>query len=203
MKSSLLRILGLTLALVSSTQAAIITFEGHPDDLANVQTQDGFQFVFSAAGWGIITNGFSLPLAVQNGTTRLVARGNSSGSNAQVTMSPVGGGVFSLTGFDAATLQTNLGNGGIQITGNLFGGGTVSTTITTSTTFASFVLPSNFMNLTSVVFQDTFSGPSGTVPGLALDNLNVNASATPDGGATVAMLGLAVLGLAALRRRVA
>ena len=70
-------------------RAGRITFEGHGNDFAAVQFQDGFQFTFVADGWGIIEASFlggGAPYT-HNGSNRLMA----GGSTPQVTVTFLGG----------------------------------------------------------------------------------------------------------------
>lgn len=188
------------LAIASTTTAAAtITFEGHPDDGASVQTQDGFTFTFNAAGWGIFTDGFvggGAPYT-QNGTTRLVASGDRNGTRASVTMTRTGGGTFSVQGFDAASMFPGLTDR-MSILGNLSGGGTVSDLISVDDTFDSYAL-AGFAGLDSIVFSDALPG-NFREHGFSIDNIIVDGATVPEPG-SLALFGFAVAGMAATRSR--
>ncbi|MFO0843547.1 MAG: PEP-CTERM sorting domain-containing protein [Gemmataceae bacterium] len=198
MKRSVLQVAVLTLLLgaVGQAQAGVITFEGHPNDGSLVQFQDGFTFSFNASGWGIFADSFvggGAPYT-HNGTTRLVASGDRSNSKAFVDISATDGSLFTFNGFDAATMFPGF-TGGIDVIGQVSGGGTVMASFSLTDQFATFVLPSTFINLTSVRVIDQFSGAFRQEPGFSLDNLVVNESVTAVPEPTsLALLGLGALG---------
>ncbi len=122
--------------------------------------------------------------------------GARSGSPTSVTMSLAGGGTFSLLALDAASGDPNFGaSTSILVTGNLFGGGTVSQTLTATVTWASYTL-SGFSNLTSVVFSNS----SGE--GLSLDNIDTGSAVPEPSSLALVMAGGAalVLGRKRLKR---
>ena len=73
-------LLGLMAGTSGRANAALtITFEGHPDDGSITQFQDGFQFDFNAAGWGIFTDsfvggGYGVPTPTSMEAASLLAR---------------------------------------------------------------------------------------------------------------------------------
>ena len=118
-----------------------------------------------------------------------------------ITMTEVGGGAFTLNGFDggpnfmdgAAAAAGGVPNASeIDVVGTLFGGGPVRAALTLNGTssFQTLSVGGSFVNVTSV----TFSGKSvtGGTGGISLDNIVVN-------GAVAAPLptsaGLGILGL--------
>jgi hypothetical protein len=89
-------------------------------------------------------------------------------------------------------------SGQILLTGQISGGGTVTTILTVGTPWSSFNL-SGFDNLASLTFQDTTSGGFLVAPGMGIENINLGPS-TPEPG-TLVMFGSGILGLAGLLRR--
>ncbi len=89
--------------------------------------------------------------------------------------------------------------GTIDITGNLFGGGTIATSINVGDTFSFYSL-AGFSNLASVVFAESISGVYRTTPGLSLDNLTVNQAAIPE-PTSLALLGMTAVGFCGVRLR--
>lgn len=185
-------------ALTGQAAAAIITFEGHipTNDGATVEIQDGFQFTFTANGWGIFEDSFvggGAPYT-HNGTARLMAQGG----NAYVDIRPLDLIPFSLGGFDAATMFPDF-RGQIQVTGQLALGGSVAAVIDLSDSFTPFTL-SGFSDLTSVRVMDLIPGAYRGGPGFALDNLSINENVIPE-PASLLLLGTGTLALVAKVRR--
>ena len=189
----------LALVLTASApiaSATLIDFEGHPDDGNPVINEAGFSFTFSAEGWGVFTDGFvggGAPYT-QNGTTRLVMSG---GSPCFVTFKPIDDSPFSLASMDAATMFPGTA-GGMDIVGNLEGGGTVNASFSLTGTFANYVLPGTFVNLDSVTVSNQITGSFRQDSGVSLDNILVNPVPEPS---TLAVAALALVGLAKKRRR--
>jgi hypothetical protein len=182
-----------------SAAGALITFEGHGDDGSSPLFEAGFTFTFSAQGWGVFTDGFvggGAPYT-HNGTTRLVMSGGLNGRPCSVTINPTDNSQFSIVSFDAATFFPGF-TGGTVVTGNLHGGGTVTTTVSLADTFAHYTLPGTFVNLDNVVFTNTLSGDYRADSGVSLDNLQMGPVPEP---ASLAVLGLACTGFLKRRRR--
>ena len=187
------------MAFAGQASASLIDFNSHgPDDFGTPIVDTGYNFDFVADGWGCLTDSYA-PLVpiVQNGTTRLAFSGDRNGQRATVTFKPTDDSAFTLNKFDAATFITGVG-GGIDVTGNLEGGGTVAASFVLTDSFATFVLPGTFANLDSVVIVNQFSGTSFNEPGVSLDNLVIN-EAVPE-PATITVVGLALAGLAKRRK---
>jgi hypothetical protein len=105
----------------------------------------GFNFTFSAGGWGIVTD-HSNSFFNYNSSGGLVGA-RLGGSPTLVTMTPSGGGTFSLLALDAATGAPSFaGNTSIVVTGSLQAGRTVQQTLTASTAWLTYSL-SGFTNL--------------------------------------------------------
>jgi len=209
------RLLGLgVLALagsIGSAQAAVITFE----DIAVGVGVDSFHagasdpvsggFLFDASNHSHIANA---AWATDNGGTYLVVD-DVLGPDV-LTISPQAGGAFALTSIDIseAHFSTSIFARQVQVVGNLFGGGTVSTTLFLDSNLVENVLANYFQtfnfgaawgNLASF----TLTGAGALVGGnyYAIDNVNVGA-AVPE-PATLSLLGLGAACLFGRRRRTA
>jgi PEP-CTERM motif len=179
---------------IGNAQAAVITFEDLLVDpvgtLGGDRTSGGFLFdtlidhshIDDGTSWG-----------ASNGTRIMVIDAFGAANN--VTFSPIGGGPFTLTGIDlsrANTFSTTSAQS-VQVTGNLFGGGTVSTTLalTSGFNFTTFAFDPSWTNLSSVVLNGVGSTCCGALPGnyYAIDNIVVETTAVPEPG-TVSLLAL-------------
>jgi hypothetical protein len=185
------------IGVASFASASIIDFEGHPDDGSTVITANDFTFTFSSSGWGVFTDGFSGGGApyTHNGTTRLMMSGDRDGHTTEVLFKPTDDSAFSLQRLDGATMFPDT-EGGMEVIGNLEGGGTVSASFDLADSFVTYVLPGTFVNLDSVLVRNLISGGFREDSGVSLDNIVVNAPVPEP--ASIAAVGL---GLAALARR--
>ena len=110
-------------------------------------------------------------------------------------------GSFALNALDATfrivSSNGTTANHNILVTGSIFGGGLVTTTLTIddNPSFQTFTFDSSWSNLAAVSFQNVQGA-------MAYDNIVVDAvvESVPEPGA-IAILGLGLLGLAGLRRR--
>jgi hypothetical protein len=129
-----------------------------------------------------------------------------------ITMAQTGGGVFSLNSFfaggrtddfnpDGAVSSYSVATG-IDIVGNLLGGGTVSTSIVLDSSapyaWLEYLLPASFANLTSVVF----TAQGGDTAEFLIDDIAVNEhrNSVPEPG-ILSLLAGALVGLGFLRKR--
>lgn len=188
---------------IGNAQATTITFEDLAiDDGAIVggdRTSGGFFFdtatdhshiVQAAASWGT-GNGTHFMLIDDVGGTHPPPTN-------PLTFSPTLGGPFALISIDISEASQLISYARqIQVTGNVFGGGTVSTVLdlddnfvdsTPANYFQTFVFNAAWGNLSSVVLQGINSTPlNGEY--YAIDNIVVGTAAVPEPG-TLTLLGL-------------
>lgn len=188
---------GAIIVSISGAEALVIDFNSHPPDFASQIFDSGFEFDVTAAGWGVFDAAEGCCDVNDNGTRSLFADGDLNGV-ATVVMSPVGGGTFSLSQIAAAVYFTSAPPDTLILTGQLSGGGTVTQTLDTSTTWTTYVL-SGFTNLTSLTFQDGTSGDFLVAPGFGIDNINLGSPVPESSSWAMLLTGFAAFGLAGYR----
>lgn len=193
-------VLALAAALaIPAANAAVLDFEDiSTDDFTNPIISQGFEWDFSASGWFIGPHDAAIcPSCSSSGSKNLVAAGDRDGDTANVTMTNTGGTTFDISSLEAATANTGDSNQ-LLITGTLFGGGTITETLTIDGSFDSYSI-TGFNNLVSVSFASVNSG-SYNFGGFSLDNINLDAASVPE-PASLALLGLGIAGLGIARRK--
>jgi len=178
-------------------QAVVLTFNGEGDQYQSLITSGGYDFAFTASGWGLVNGDFLATPGenVTNGTSRIMFSGGSPG---RVLMTKQGGGLFSLSGLDIATafLRTQ---GGLTITGTFANATTVVQSFDIGPSYQTVGL-GGFTNLVSVEFAES-TNTSFRGYGVGIDNLVIDqAGGVPEPAAWAMLIaGFAVVG-GALRR---
>jgi hypothetical protein len=216
MRSSLLRqslVVLVSGMSVASAQASTIDFNelasgGCLGAASTSITSDGFQFTGSGPVDAMTLCDDSSGYA-SNGSNFLSEIWNFS-----IIMTAVDASTFSLDSLDATRLHQGyvFDPTELRITGTLSGGGTVSATFALddvadgvggAADFESFILPSTFVDLTSVRFvgfNTTAGSGFGQSAYSALDNIVVNEAPVPEPG-TLPLLGVGLAGMGARRWR--
>jgi hypothetical protein len=211
----------LSSAGLGQAHAGIVTFEDipltqgtytyHPKGSV-VLTSGGFDFNINSAFLGtyITKSQVCGPSCPVNGTNILLLPYGQS----FVTMSRHGGGTFSLSGFDgtgAANFNESHASGYIPKQINVVGNTADGTQVTQSFSidksvqsgplpFISYSFNEFFTDLVSVSFSSSGSLAPDMYNGFSIDNISASASDVPE-PASIALLGIGLLGYAALRRR--
>jgi hypothetical protein len=194
MKQRLLAVLIGASVLAVPAQAAVLTFEGVPDNAQTLLTFDGFQFsiarhyfhVGSGNGWA------------SNGTTMIGVHRNDAPA-APVTMSATGGATFSLESIDLSEFYLLAGARTVTVVGTLAGGGVLNTSFALDgvadgiaggvADFETFNFGSAWTGLSRVVFDSVMPGVADD-NSWAFDNIRVNQAAAVPEPASLALFGI-------------
>lgn len=209
------------LSVCGLANADVITFDEVPsaEAITNVVDSGGYHFTsnhmhtYGCGHWDLVAS---------NGTTHL---GYESGRGAPITMTRLDGGEFSLLSLDASEFYPNSGGDRpnaefLRIVGtwldgttaslDLFLDGIAADGVNGVVDFEHFTLPAIFTNVVSLVFEGmrtTARDGLGYSGGVAIDNLEVATGVvgtTPTNvpePATLALLGLGLVGMGMARRR--
>lgn len=156
-----------------AASAATIDFNGLGIDTTNPVTVDGFVFNYiDHNGWAIGNPASpSLSFQVGNGTDMIGCR-DTGDFSCSISMASADGSAFNLQSFDLADHSFGFGGFALNITYNLFGGGSLLQSVTTvADTVTTHLSSSPTASLSSVLF--TWNGVSGN-DGFVMDNIVVN-----------------------------
>ncbi len=189
---------GSIFAISSMANATLINFEdvavgSGVNSIVSSVTSNGFSFTTSLAHMHLVNDVFT----TWNGTTWL---GND--RTVPMTMTPIAGGTFSLNQLDIGEFFVSSAEN-VSIQG--IGGSNPLLNLTTdgiadgsgiANDFETIVFGSNWSNLTAV----TFTNSSGSGP-FSLDNIVVNGSFSVPEPASIALLGLGLVGIGFSRKK--
>lgn len=197
-------------------QATITTFDGLAGspmpgmnkwggfDTNITSTTDGF--IFSSSGqyghYFLNSPATDNTIVAYDATGYLMA-------DTSLLVSKVGASAFNLSSLDLTGYKDTSANLSFTVTGNLLGGGTVSSVLTTNAVtnlldtdgndFQTFSL-SGFTNITSFTILGSGTGPNDPNRYIAMDNMNTSPTPTPV-PAAIFLLGSGLIGLMGARRQ--
>jgi hypothetical protein len=176
----------------SSSMAAVITFDSLAKDSDKLAVVGNYEEAGFSVNGPLATIGSQFAGAYAGSASLFLANpGN------VATLAKVDGGTFSLKAIDLSPLAPSWYGGGASVTftGNVHGGGTLSQTFTVGSAlgFGTFAF-SGFDQLDSVTWVQVASYHQ-------FDNIVVDAPAAVPEPASLALFGVALAGIAALRRK--
>ena len=186
------------LLLLTAVAALSVAYPARANLITNGGFEDGF-FGWSHSGTvGLSGNAHSgnqaASFGVPSGSVaqNVTTPGTSYVVDFWLATSIFGPSIFGPTGGINPTVSVNVVWGGTSIFSQSFASSSPYTEHTFTVTASSA--------MTALEFQSSIIGPPGSAA-LLLDDVSVTPAGVPDGGSTVSLLGCALLGLVALRRK--
>ncbi len=188
--------LAATTMLGTVAQAQILDFESGGSCYAQTCQYGGFDFFFESSGWAISNDGNGYFNRSGLGSNGLAAAHGARYGYTRITMTKTGGGAFDFSSFLAAVDNPSAGSPGtLVLGGTYFLGGTVSSSVTIGSSFASYSV-TGFNGLSSLSFTNS-NGDAG----LGIDNLDLGPSSAVPEPSSVLLLASGLLGVGAVARR--
>lgn len=197
---------------LAPAQATVLSFDNWTASTSSIQIQDGWLLRFSGSSYGTyaagtLTESVGGNALTSDGSTRLGAAGPQGGAGARITLQRADGAMFSVQAFDAASLLSGLGVTQLLVGYNTASNIDVWTTLSIDDSFSTYLL-SGASSVRRLWFTEAAAYALGSSGGLSIDNIRVNEPGyvppvtvpVPE-PATLLLVGAAVAGLAASRRR--